>query len=180
MSRELIAYLPDFYAGSPQVSALQGTLDRQTQALWTAEGGLIDQLDVSKATWGLAYWEKSLGLETDLERPDEYRRTRILSKLRGQGTTTVAMIQNVAESFSNGAVDVLEYPAEYRFEIKFTGTLGIPPNLDDLTAAIEEIKPAHLAYDYVIIYRTWGDVKGYTWSQLKSRTWADVRGGTIS
>lgn len=52
MSRELIAYLPDFYAGSPQVSALQGALDRQTQALWTAEGGLIDQLDVSKATWG--------------------------------------------------------------------------------------------------------------------------------
>ena len=68
MSRELIAYLPDFYAGSPQVSALQGALDRQTQALWTAEGGLIDQLDVSKATWGLAYWEKSLGLETDLEK----------------------------------------------------------------------------------------------------------------
>ena len=81
------------------------------------------------------------------------------------------MIQNVAESFSNGAVDVLEYPAEYRFEIKFTGTLGIPPNLDDLSAALEEIKPAHLAYDYIILYRTWGE--------LEEKTWDEILGGEL-
>ena len=111
-----IGYLPDFYAASPQIAALQGALEQQTEALWTAENGLIDQLDVNKATWGLSCWEASLGLDVDVSRPDAYRRTRILSKLRGQGATTVAMIQNVAESFYNGQVAVEEQPEAYRFD----------------------------------------------------------------
>lgn len=49
--------------------------------------------------------------------------------------TTVAMIQNVAESFSNGTVAVTEFPSRYRIEIKFVGSIGTPPNMDDLTAA---------------------------------------------
>ena len=135
-----IGYLPDFYAASPQIAALQGALEQQTEALWTAENGLIDQLDVNKATWGLSCWEASLGLDVDVSRPDAYRRTRILSKLRGQGTTTVAMIQNVAESFYNGQVAVEEQPEAYRFDIRFLSSIGVPPNLDDLSAALEESK----------------------------------------
>ena len=42
-----IGYLPDFYAASPQIAALQGALEQQTEALWTAENGLIDQLDLT-------------------------------------------------------------------------------------------------------------------------------------
>ena len=64
-----IGYLPDFYAASPQIAALQGALEQQTEALWTAENGLIDQLDVNKATWGLSCWEASLGLDVDVSRP---------------------------------------------------------------------------------------------------------------
>lgn len=63
---------PDFYAASPQIAALQGALEQQTEALWTAENGLIDQLDVNKATWGLSCWEASLGLDVDVSRPDAY------------------------------------------------------------------------------------------------------------
>ena len=122
-----IGYLPDFYAASPQIAALQGALEQQTEALWTAKNGLIDQLDVNKATWGLSCWEASLGLDVDVSRPDAYRRTRILSKLRGQGTTTVAMIQNVAESFYNGQVAVEEQPEAYRFDIRFLSSIGVPP-----------------------------------------------------
>ena len=174
-----IGYLPDFYAASPQIAALQGALEQQTEALWTAENGLIDQLDVNKATWGLSCWEASLGLVVDLSRPDAYRRTRILSKLRGQGTTTVAMIQNVAESFYNGQVAVEEQPEAYRFDIRFLSSIGVPPNLDDLSAALEEIKPAHLAYDYIILYRTWGELEEKTWGELESRTWDEILGGEL-
>lgn len=172
-------YLPEYYRQSPQVAALQGALDSQVKALWEAKDGLFDQLDINTATWGLKYWEQSLGIHVDVTRPDGFRRSRIISKLRGQGTTTVAMIQNVAESFSNGGVDIIEHPAEYRFDVRFTGTIGIPPNLDDLSAAIEEIKPAHLAYDYIIIYRTWGQIKRYTWGELKLHTWGDIKGGPL-
>lgn len=175
----LADYLPDVWDKSAEVIALQGAMEPSVAEAWAARDGLLEQLNVETATWGLEYWEKSLGLPVEVGKDAAYRRTRILSKLRGQGTTTVAMIKNVAESFSNGQVDVLEHPAEYRFDVKFTGTIGLPPNMDDLTAAMEEIKPAHLAYGYIIIYRTWAQVKACTWDELRAHTWDEIKGGTI-
>jgi len=172
---ELIELLPDFYANSAETAALQAAFQVWTAALWLSHEDIKLQLDVATATWGLKYWEASLGLATDVTKTYDYRRTRIYSRLRGVGTSTVTMLQNVAESFSNGSVDIIEYPAEYRFEVKFVGTLGIPPNMDDLTAAIEEIKPAHLAYSYLYTYMTWEMFEGYnhTWDEwdAKGLTW---------
>ena len=90
------------------------------------------------------------------------------------------MLQNVAESFSNGAVEIIEYPAESRFEVKFVGTIGVPPNMDDLTAAIEDIKPAHLAYKYIIRYRTWDMVGKMTWDEAGAYTWDQLKEGTLN
>ena len=175
----LIDLLPEFYRESAQVVALQGAYQHWSDALQAARDDLMAQMNVATATWGLVSWEKALGLTTDATKSNDYRRTRIMSKLRGQGTTTKAMIENVAESFSNGDVTIIEYSAESRFEVKFVGTLGIPPNMDDLTAAIEEIKPAHLAYSYVYLYRTWDMLASYTWAQLADYTWEQVREGAL-
>lgn len=176
---ELIDLLPDYYAGSSQVVALQGAYQHWTDALQAARDDLFLQMNVATATWGLVTWETALGLTTDAAKSNDYRRTRIMSKMRGQGTTTKAMIENVAESFSNGDVVIVEYNDESRFEVKFVGTLGIPPNMDDLTAAIEEIKPAHMDYTYVYTYRTWAMFSSYTWAQLAAYTWDQVREGTL-
>ena len=75
-------------------------------------------------------------------------------------------IQNMAQSFSNGEVEVLEDPARYHFDIRFVGSRGIPPNMDDLTAALEEIKPAHLTYAYIYVYNTYGFWTDYTLSLI--------------
>lgn len=175
----LIEYLPDFYAASAEVSSVQAAISTQAAALRAARDGLLAQLNVSTATWGLDSWERALGITKKAADTTAYRRTRVMSKLRGAGTTTVAMIQTVAESFSNGEVEVIEDSANYRFDIKFVGTVGIPPNMDDLTAAVEEIKPAHLDYDYIIIYRTWDMIGTYTWDELAAYTWDQVREGTL-
>ena len=79
--------------------------------------------------------------------------------MRGTGTTTVAMIQNVSESFVNGEVAVVEHNDQYRFDIEMLSVIGIPPNMEDLKAVIEEIKPAHLDYRIIIKYNTWGMAK---------------------
>jgi len=175
----LIDLLPEYYKNSPQVVELQGAFEHWTEALKAARDDLLAQLNVETATWGLSIWEKALGLETDVNKPYEYRRTRIMSKLRGAGTTTKQMIKNVAESFSNGQVEIIEYNEENRFEVKFVGTIGIPPNMDDLTAAIEEIKPAHLAYTFVYVYRTHGQLSEYTHEQLAAYTYQTLREGDI-
>lgn len=175
----LIDLLPDYYKNSSQVVELQGAFEHWTEALKAARDDLFTQMNVESATWGLTLWEKALGLETDVSKSNEFRRTRIMSKLRGAGTTTKKMIQNVAESFSNGQVEIVEYNEENRFEVKFVGTLGIPPNMDDFTAAIEEIKPAHLAYEFEFVYRTHAELSVFTHEQLSNYTYATLREGEM-
>ncbi len=171
----LIDLLPANYQNSSEVVDLQNALSVQVGKVQAAKDFLFLQLHVETATWGLSLWERALGLAIDLSRSYDFRRSRINSKLRAQGVTTAAMIQNVAQSFSNGAVDIIEHNSEYRFDVKFTGTFGTPPNMDDLTAAIEEIKPAHLAYAYIYVYITWDSVETYnhTWGawDAKNLTW---------
>lgn len=142
----------------------------------TAREYMVKQLNPQTATPdGLAIWEQALGIPIDESRDVSFRRSRVIAKLRGRGTTTVAMIQNTAESFSNGAVAVTEYPKDYRVEIKFVGTVGTPPNMDDLTVALREIMPAHLHWEYIIIFNTWAVTAQHTWAELSTRTWDDVK-----
>lgn len=173
--KALISRYPDFYTQSPEFVDIQQSLDPEVQMMWNSGDGVKDQLCVDTATWGLEYWEKAFGIPVDVEKNVEYRRSRVRAKMRGAGTTTVALIKSVSESYSNGAVDVIEHPAAYALDIKFVGTIGIPPNMDDLTASLREIMPAHLHWDYIIVYNTWDAVGKHTWSELAARTWAALK-----
>lgn len=132
------------------------------------EEDILNQCFIDTATWGLIFWEKVLGISTDLNKSYEGRREIIKSKLRGQGTVTVGLIKNVAESYNNGEVEVIEDTPNYSFTIKFIAHDGIPQNLTNLKAAIEEIKPAHLNVLYDFKYLIWDvlDAKNLTWDEL--------------
>jgi uncharacterized protein YmfQ (DUF2313 family) len=122
---------------------------------------VLDQFFVSTTDTSLERWENEFNLSVANNYDLAYRRSKILSRLRGSGTITAALIKNVAESFENGTVEVIEDSTNYSFTIKFISTLGIPPNLDDLKDAIEELKPAHLAVIYEFTYMDWNDYEGY-------------------
>lgn len=173
--RTLISRYPEFYTSSPQFVDIQQAQDPEVQRMWDARDGIANQLHIGTATWGLRYWEQSLGIPVEVDKEISFRRARVRAKLRGAGTTTVALIQSVAESYSNGAVEVTEHPAQYSIDIKFVGTIGIPPNMDDLTTSLREIMPAHLHWDYIIVYNTWDKVKPHTWGTLISHVWADLK-----
>ncbi len=176
----LLDLLPEFYANCPQTADLQNALGVELDAVQSARDDCFLQLDVNTATWGLDFWEEAYGIKKDVGKSYEFRRSRIISKMRGTGTVTAMMIKNVAESFSNGEVEVVEHPNQYRFDIRFVGIRGIPPNLDDLKAAIEDIKPAHLAAGYIIIFRTHGELKSYTHAQLSAFTHKQMKEGELT
>lgn len=176
----LLDLLPEFYANCPQTADLQNALGVELDAVQSARDDCMLQLDVNTATWGLDLWEEAYGIKKDAEKSYEFRRSRIISKMRGTGTVTALMIENVAESFSNGEVAVDEHPEQYRFDVRFVGKRGIPPNLDDLKEAIEEIKPAHLAVSYIILYRTHGELKAYTHAQLSAFTHKQIKEGELT
>ena len=171
----LIDLLPDYYEKSMESTDYQEVLDCHAEALKTAKSNFFEQLFVKSASWGLANWEKMLGVTIDASASVEFRRERILAKLRGIGTTTKQMIIDTASAFSNGEVEVIEDPANNSFIIRFVGTLGIPGNMADLILTIEEIKPAHLSYTFEYIYRTHAELEAYTHEQLATYTHLQLR-----
>ncbi|MBZ9615284.1 putative phage tail protein [Clostridium estertheticum] len=107
------------------------------------------QFNVDTATWALDIYEKELGITTDYTRPFDYRRSVIKSKNRGNGKLDATMIKLVCDSFINGDVQIT---FDGIIHVKFTSIKGIPPNLNDLKNAVEQIKPAYLLLDYLYSY----------------------------
>lgn len=171
----LMDMLPDYYKSNLTMEELQDILSTDMDNLATAFDKTINQCFVNTATDLLSRYEKIFGLQVDVSKSDEFRRERIRAKIRGTGTVTKQMIKDVASSYSNGEVEVIEDPANYSFKIKFVGTKGIPANMTDLTLTIQEIKPAHLAFEFEFTYNTWKDVEDMTWSEASIYTWNELR-----
>lgn len=171
-------YLPHYYRESP---ITQNLLDREADELASLNSaifGIIEQWFVETATWGLPAWERVLGIVTDPLKPLDQRRSVIKSKLRGTGTITVELIQNVAESYANGTVQIIEDYPHYTVTIKFISTRGIPANLEDIRNALREIIPAHLAVVFEFTYLTWSelDSEGLSWDTFDTLglTWNEL------
>lgn len=166
--QEMLVMLPAYYDrdNTRDVLDIQG---KEFDALKNLFLFVLDQLFIITASsWGLDWWEKELDLPTIAGKPDGERRSRILSKLRGIGTVTINLIKVIAEAYDNGLVDVIDHPEDYYFIVKFIDHRGVPPNLDDVKAAIEEAKPAHLEAIYEFTYSWWGEVRD------NIATWGDV------
>ena len=175
MSYDLMAMLPEHYGTPTEFVELQRVLGLMVNAAAGDTDLTLRQLFPTTASgWGLQLWEEAYGIPVDLSRPEEYRRTRIVAKLRGQGVTTVELIRDVAAAFVNGEVEVEEHNDEYYFIVRFVSIYGIPPNIDDLKRAIEEIKPAHLELIFEYKFHQWGDLRPYQWGQMAPYTWQGV------
>lgn len=103
---------------------------------------LEKQLVVDTATWGLAIYEKELRLPIKPNKTIEERRSIIRAKLRGLGKVDYLMIQSTVEAFTGQLVEVgfanrIQIIFKREGAIKFT---------EDLIQAIDEVKPAHLAF----------------------------------
>jgi len=162
--------LPGYYKNSAVMNALLDALQIELNLCDTNEADTSNQFFVNSATGTLTLHENDVGLSVDTALSNAIRRTRIISRLRGVGTTTKEQIKNVALSFDNGIVDVVENYADYSITIKFVSTIGRPPNVEDFQKAVESIKPAHLAVVYVFLYNTCLMVKGFTALEIKAKT----------
>lgn len=170
---DLMKYLPNYY-GSVMKVIQNANEDEIGLYLYLIED-TFKQLFINTATWGLSIWENELGLPTDISKPNEERREIIMARLRGTGTITKKLLKNVASAFSGGDVDVIEYPNEYRFVVKFIGTKGIPRNMATFSEMLETVKPAHLAHSFEYTFTWWDKVKELTWIQANVKTWDELR-----
>ena len=177
---DLMEYLPDFYENNITMKELQGTLSEIITKFDDGRNEVLDNCFISTTSEMLSRYEKIFGLNIDISKSDEFRRERLKAKVRGNGTTTKQLIEQVASAFSNGAVEVIEDNRNYKFFVKFVGTLGIPENIADLELTIKEIKPAHLEFEFIYTYNTWKVVETLTWNEASAYTWEQIRTAKIT
>ena len=171
----LIDMLPSFYHNSDFVKAYISSQSVEHSFIKESIEDLVNNLYVNTATWGLDYFEEKLGLQTDKSKSYEERRERIKAKKIGTGTTTVKMIKDTALAFECGEIDITEMYADYMFKIKFISQKGRPKNLEDFKSAIDEIKPAHLAYILEFMFNAHQQLKPKTHQELSSFTHQEIR-----
>ncbi len=176
--REMMDHLPGYYGTFREIRYLAQGEGVELDSLAQAIDGALDQYFVDTATWGLDRWENELGLAPAQDQPSNERRSRIVSRLRGTGTATIRVVRQVAESYDQGAVDVVEDFAAYTATVQFVDTRGVPPNLDDLKQAVRAVVPAHLALRYAFRYTLYSDLKGiYMYGDLAASglTYGDLK-----
>ena len=176
---DLFRLLPDLYENNETMKLLQSILSVETENLETALTQTIDNCYVGTASGSLERLERMLGIIPDAEKSDRYRRERIKAKISGAGTTTASLIQSIAESYTNAEVELIEDFPRYIVTIRFVGTSGIPGNMDDIKASIEEAIPAHLQILYEYIFNTYGSVGTFTHAELAAYTHYKIRNGHL-
>ena len=169
----LINKLPSFY-DNDITKPIQDSFTVEVNSVNDEVENTLNQFFVDSATYGLDKWESMLGISKNNFDTDT-RRENIKAKMRSRGTTTVSVIKNICEAYSNGIVEVIVNHSDYSFIIDFVGTIGIPKAFAELDKAIEEIKPAHLAHCYKFNYNTHSDISNYTHEQLANYTHDEVR-----
>ncbi len=172
----LLDYIP-LYSAHPESAAMQAGYQAACEGLWADLKNLYGEGFIDTARRSLTEWEALYGLEIREDSSPERRRERVRARMRGSGTTTVALIESVARSFSNGEVTVIEHNSEYYFEVVFVSQQGRPPGLDALKEAVEDVKPAHLGVIYTFTMVTHGAIRRapYTHAELAAYKHLDVR-----
>lgn len=170
MDRKLTDQLPERYLNSPEVGAAAGILWVLGEAFRDCVLDWLEQLTIDTATWGLKYWEQAYGVTPQITDTVEERRGRVKAKMRSPQTVTAAMLENMTDSYINGQSVVTELPRQHKVQIQFNGDYGIPSNLDSLTAALLEVLPSHVTYEYLYRYLLVREVHGMVISTLQTHT----------
>ena len=169
----LIDKLPYFY-DNIFTRPIQKALDVEAQEIHKLVEDTLNQLFVDSATYGLDKWENLLGIKKNTLSINT-RRENIKAKMRTRGTSTVSVIKNICEAYSNGEVEVNVIHNEYRFEIIFVGSIGVPAAFDELDKTINEIKPCHLSHSYEFTYNNHNDLSKFTHDELSQFTHDELR-----
>lgn len=169
----LINKLPYFY-DNDITKPIQDSFTVEADSINNEVEKTLEQFFVDSATYGLDYWEKMLGISKN-NNDIQTRRENIKAKMRSRGTTSIDVIKNICEAYSNGEVEVIVNHLDYSFIIDFVGSIGVPKAFDELDKTINEIKPCHLAHSYKFNYNTHADLSKFTHEQLANYTHEELR-----
>lgn len=174
----IIEMYPDYFVNDVNVKVLKGEqlqLDAEEQAIEL----LSREFFIDTAEYSLPHWCRFVGIDYDSSVDVNTMRSNIKARLKSREVTTISVIKNIAESYSNGKCEVIENYDDYSFTIKFVSNFGVPSRIDEIEKQVELLKPAHLAFSFELKYRTWRHIIEYakTWRYYKEKglSWEDIK-----
>jgi hypothetical protein len=160
--KTMLGYLPPYYHNSQVMKSILQAEGMEFDKLVQALSETLSQFFVKQADWSLDTWEDELGLVNgEATMTTAERQDRILAKLRSAATATLARIKSVAESYRRAKVYVIEDHRAYNVIVRL---VGLPTNIADLQAAIQDIIPGHLGITWEYGYLDWDRLDSYGWT----------------
>lgn len=169
----MIRYMPLYHHTSYITNNLLNSYAEELRRVDFGVNDLRDNLFPVTSTTMLARWEAIVGLKPDDRLSFEFRRKRILTKLKAVGSVTKQSIRELVEFFGFGNVEIIEDNPSYKFIVKFVGT-GAPTDTTLIDQLLEDVKPAHIGYEYEYTYKTWDFVSNNRWVGIVDQTWNEL------
>ena len=151
MSNRLLTYLPPYERESIIFQEIMKAEEIELDELDEQIKDLEQQLNPDTATWGLAIYEKELGLPIEPNIDIRVRRSLVKAKLLMQPPTSKVKVESILKSFVESA-EIEEIFNEYRFNITLKTIDTVGDKIQYVYRVIEEFKPAHLGYMLIICY----------------------------
>jgi len=140
-------YLPVFLYLSPEFKAIQDALGKEHERQRQAQIDVAKQFHAETATWGMASWERMLGINVDTSVDLETRRASVLAKMGKPPTVNPAFLTRMINLFTTvAATQIVEHPSEYTVDIYLpdSGT----HDFTKIDEAVNTYLPAHLGHTY--------------------------------
>lgn len=166
----MYSYLPpDFYENDMLTQAILQVTGIEMDTFQSSLQEVFNQSIVNYAAeWGLSMYESELALPFEGLSPTVERQANIIAAMRGSGTITTAVLENVADSWEYGTTQVLEVFGQGLLVVKVLDVRGTPSNVADLERALRAKKPAHLRLILQFSFFIWDqlDAHNWTWNAL--------------
>jgi len=111
---KLIEHMPRYYQNATVIKDITRPIDLENEYQETLIADIINQFNVSTATYALARYEKEYGLAISPNISYDERRSRIKAKMRSIGAVNEAMIKNIIKSWTNSNVTIINVSNQQR------------------------------------------------------------------
>lgn len=147
---ELIAKLHKYERKSEFANDIFSAIHKKVSEVSSFVETLKGEFFFDTLTISLKAYEKLMKITPQADATIDERRSAIRARWRANGKNSMKLIQDVCDSWENGRCEANFIGG--KLQIKFSGKYGVPRNLAILLNMIEEIKPAHWAYDFLFKY----------------------------
>lgn len=162
----MVSACPDYVQSSTVWAAIMNAKGLEYDRIHGMEDDLALQLSPYTATWGLVYWEQSVGLPQRLTEPYDLRRPQVLTRLQGSKNFDLEMVRAIIENYGEPATVTIDYA---NFVVSIVFHRGIPPYIAAIKRDIESVIHAHLGPNYTYEYTAKATVKMAAFAMVSAR-----------